>query len=177
MPVSNTQTNSPHKARGKPFQGVVEINDGADFDVDPDRLVRCVREILGDANWSDGSISLAIVDDLTIRQINARYLNHDYATDVLSFVLDTDRENQRIDGEIVASYETAARHSNRYGCCAANELLLYVAHGCLHLAGYDDVTADEQVEMRRREIEYFERWGLALPGPDHAGINSGEQQR
>jgi hypothetical protein len=53
----------------------------------------------------------------------------------------------------------------RYGWSAADELLLYVIHGALHLAGYDDLTKSQAAEMRTAETEYLQRLGVERRSP------------
>ncbi len=70
---------------------------------------------------------------------------------MLSFVLE--QGEGFLDGEVVVSAETAQRAAPRFGWSAAEELLLYVIHGTLHLAGYDDATpgaAGDDAHARRR---------------------------
>lgn len=129
--------------------------------IDSRRLRRAVRLVLADAGLRDGEISVAIVDDQRIRELNRSYLEHDYATDALSFLLDSAGPLGPITGEIIASGETAAREAARYGWRPADELLLYVLHGALHLAGHDDRTKSQAAAMRRAESEYLERLGVA----------------
>jgi probable rRNA maturation factor len=107
----------------------------------------------------EATISLAIVDDATIRPLNARYLGHDYATDVLSFVLE--QTVGKLEGEIIVSAETALQSAERFGWAAGDELLLYVIHGALHLVGYDDLQPQVQAQMRSREREHLSHFGLA----------------
>jgi probable rRNA maturation factor len=84
-------------------------------------------------------------------------LNHDYPTDVLSFLLE--RNDNRLEGEIIVSADTALSAAPRYGWSAGDELLLYVIHGALHLVGYDDQTPEAQAEMRRHEAAILARFG------------------
>ncbi|MBX9788123.1 MAG: rRNA maturation RNase YbeY [Pirellulales bacterium] len=129
--------------------------------IEPQRLRRAVRMVLDDAGLRDGEISVAIVDDQRIRELNRTYLEHDYATDVLSFLLESAGPQGPITGEIVASGETAASEAARYGWRPADELLLYALHGALHLTGHDDRTKSQAAAMRRAESEYLERLGIA----------------
>ena len=126
--------------------------------LDETPLRRAVRMILGDASIGEATVSVAIVDDPTIHQLNRQFLNHDEATDVLSFVLQ--REENRLEGEVVASAETAQRCAHRFGWSPADELLLYVIHGTLHLVGYDDQTPEQRAAMREQERAYLARFGL-----------------
>ena len=101
---------------------------------------------------------MAVVDDETICTLHKRYLGLDEPTDVLSFVLE--RGEDALEGEVVVSAETAAVTGKWYGLSAADELLLYVIHGTLHLVGYDDTTPEEQAEMRQQETSYLARFGV-----------------
>jgi len=118
-------------------------------------------------------ISLALVDNPTIRDLNIRYLEHDYDTDVLSFLFAADggtwtpREpegrrgaGKQIEGEIIVSVEMACDVAREFGWKPADELTLYLVHGLLHLAGYDDLSEHEKAVMRSREREILSRWNL-----------------
>jgi probable rRNA maturation factor len=132
------------------------------------RLAAAVRRVLAEAAIAAARVSLAVVDDPTIHELNREFLGHDYATDVLSFLLE--RPPAAIEGEIVVSAETAAAEAPRYGWSAAEELLLYVIHGALHLVGYDDHSAAKRAEMRARERAHLEHWGVRLrPGKEVSG--------
>ncbi len=95
--------------------------------------------------------SVAIVDDSTMQQLNAELLGHDWPTDVISFELDAGDDS--VEGEVIASAETAARICVAAGWSAEDELLLYVIHGLLHVAGMDDVEPAPRQEMRLTEQE------------------------
>ena len=129
--------------------------------VDQRQIVQAVEMILRDAAVARTEISVAVVDDPTIRQLNRQYLNHDYATDVLSFAFERDRD--LLEGEVIVSADTAASRAADFGWTAAEELLLYVIHGALHLVGYDDGTSDERAEMRARERDCLLRMGIQPP--------------
>lgn len=131
------------------------------IEIDRRRIVQAVEMILRDAAVARTEISVAVVDDPTIHQLNRQYLDHDYPTDVLSFVLDRDRD--RLEGEVIVSADTAASRAADFGWTAEEELLLYVIHGTLHLVGYDDGTSDERAEMRARERDCLLRLGIEPP--------------
>jgi probable rRNA maturation factor len=139
----------------------IEIN-AADqpHKIDRARLKQAVRLILKDAGMKSAEISIAIVTDERMHELNRAYLKHDYATDVLSFVLAQDSEAQSLEGEIIASSEYAAAQAPRYGWSMNDELLLYIIHGCLHLVGHDDTTAPAKRVMRRAEKECLRKLGL-----------------
>lgn len=126
--------------------------------MDEPRLRRAVKSILTDAGIRQGEVSIAIVDDSRMHALNRQYLDHDYPTDVLSFVLEC--EGDKLDGQIVVSADYAAREALRYGWNADDELLLYAIHGALHLIGHDDLNSDAKREMRAAEREYLAQFGL-----------------
>ncbi|HEX4129004.1 MAG TPA: rRNA maturation RNase YbeY [Pirellulales bacterium] len=125
--------------------------------IDARSLRAAVEIVLRDAAIPAATISIAVVDDATIRDLNARYLAHDDETDVLSFVLDHSADG--LDGEIVVSADTAERVAAELDVSAAEELLLYVIHGALHLVGYDDLDPARQAVMRCREQEVLAELG------------------
>jgi probable rRNA maturation factor len=86
---------------------------------------------------------------------------HDYPTDVLSFILERDEAAKSLDGEIIASADYAAREAIR--TTAGPQTTNYccnVIHGCLHLVGHDDQTPDGLAAMRAAESEHLARFGL-----------------
>jgi probable rRNA maturation factor len=116
-------------------------------------LERLLRSLFRAEGISRGEVSVSIVRDDEIHQLNRSYLSHDYPTDVLSFVLD--RDGAELNGEIVVSSDTALARCREFGWSAHDELTLYVIHGALHLVGYDDKTAEDCRLMRERERHYL----------------------
>jgi probable rRNA maturation factor len=137
----------------------------AEHPIDEERLRSAVKAVLGGEGIQSATISMAVVNDERIHELNLRFLQHDEPTDVLSFVLNA--PDEPLDGEIIVSIETAARNAGRYGWSVADELLLYVVHGALHLTGHDDRTVEDQRRMRERERHYLSCWGL-VPRYDDA---------
>lgn len=107
------------------------------------------------------SLSVVLVDDPEMHALNRQYLAHDYPTDVLSFPLGT----RPLVGEVVCSVDTALREARARGHPAADELLLYLVHGSLHLLGYDDHDPGARRRMRAAE----RRWLRALGVPTTFG--------
>jgi len=147
--------------------------------VTPDerRLKKAVRTILREASIPNAEISIALVDDATIARLHEKYLGVDEPTDVLSFVLE--RGDDRLEGEVVVSAETAALTSTWYGWEAKDELLLYVIHGTLHLVGFDDTTPEKKAEMRRQEDTYLTHFGVRPraeePAPPRTSGEGGDE--
>jgi probable rRNA maturation factor len=144
-------------------------NQQAAHPIDSDRLVRAARTVLAGEGLQRGSLSLAVVDDPTIHALNRQYLQHDYPTDVLSFLLD--EAPDRWAGEVIVSADTAAARAGEFGWSPQDELTLYVVHGTLHLFGYDDADEASCGRMRAREQDYLRRLGIvpAATAPREAG--------
>src|SRR3954452_18562033 len=110
----------------------IEIADEqSDHKLDHSRLKKAVHLVLEDAGVKSAEISIAVVSDERIHELNRQYLQHDYPTDVLSFVLDHNQDKQSLDGEIIVSADHAASRALQYAWSASDELLLYIIHGCL----------------------------------------------
>jgi probable rRNA maturation factor len=150
---------------GKRFQ--IEISNQQDVvEVDELQLRQSIAMILQDAGIFEAEVSLAIVDDSTIWELNKQHLDHDYPTDVLSFLLT--RDDQWLEGEVIVSADTAIREAGAYQWPATHELLLYVIHGTLHLVGYDDLQPEALQVMREREDHYLMQV-LGVLGPRTKG--------
>jgi probable rRNA maturation factor len=116
------------------------------------RVRQTIRAILADAGIQQAAISVAVVDDPAIAALHEQFLDDPSPTDVLSFVLEQTPET--LEGEVVASADTAAASAPRYHSTPEEELLLYIVHGTLHLVGFDDVTPPLRKRMRAAERKY-----------------------
>lgn len=147
-------------------------NQQTSLPIDEDRIRRAVERALAEGGVEQAAISVAIVDDPTIHELNRKFLQHDYPTDVLSFLLDEDEAS--IEGEVIVSADTAIAEAARIaeagaaGWPALGELLLYVVHGTLHLVGLDDATTQLRAEMFQRQREILADLGFDLPAEDSA---------
>lgn len=128
-------------------------------------LRRAVLSVLQGEGVPAAEISLTITSDDEIAVLNQTYLHHEGPTDVITFPLSRQDESP-LEGEIVASAETALREAARRKLEPERELCLYVIHGVLHLCGHDDLTPSARRRMRSRERHYLEQ--LFDPGPRSA---------
>lgn len=139
---------------------IVELNVLNDaWPVDQERLRMAVQHVLEEAGVENAEVSVAVVDDATIWRLNREHLQHDYPTDVLSFRLDDETDDEPLEGQLVVSYEMASARAAEFEWSPADELLLYVIHGALHLVGYDDHERQDLQEMRAAEQRHLARWG------------------
>jgi probable rRNA maturation factor len=119
-----------------------------------EQTLLAVESIAKDFGWQAGQISVAVVNDRTIQDVNRQYLNHDYPTDVISFNLTDDDQN--LEGEVIVSWQTAKRVAEESGWTTSQELLLYIIHGMLHIVGLDDATPTQSKKMRQKERQYMQ---------------------
>ena len=106
-------------------------------------------------------VDITIVDDEEIHQLNRDYRNVDRPTDVLSFALDEDDEDEpelmegqpHLLGDIIISAETATRQAEEFGHGLEREIVYLAVHGLLHLLGYDQRVEEDKVIMRAKEEE------------------------
>jgi len=83
--------------------------------------------------------SVILVSDRRMTQLHRRFFQESGPTDVITFQ----------HGEVIISTETARRQARRFGTSLEHELRLYIAHGLLHLRGFDDKTPAGAEEMKR----------------------------
>ncbi|HVJ50198.1 rRNA maturation RNase YbeY [Desulfitobacterium sp.] len=130
---------------------------------------RGIAEALKVAEGSEeAEISLSLVDDKRIHELNREYRGVDRPTDVLSFALQEDAEEEpeildfedEILGDIIISVERARVQAEEYGHSFERELVYLAVHGTLHLLGYDHEAEEDKAEMRHQEETVMNRIGL-----------------
>jgi probable rRNA maturation factor len=99
---------------------------------------------------SSGELSVAFVDDRTIAEIHERFMGDPTATDVITFPADAEMDCA---GEIIISVDHARTRATEMNVPFSQELSLYLVHGWLHLAGYDDKEEDDRSKMRQAEAD------------------------
>jgi probable rRNA maturation factor len=99
---------------------------------------------------SDGELSVVFVTDAAIGQIHDDFMDDPSATDVITFPANAEMESA---GEIIVSVDHARSRSEELGEPFSRELSLYLVHGWLHLAGYDDRNDTDRAAMRIAEQE------------------------
>lgn len=122
-------------------------------------LRRVARMILSVSACPDAELSILIVDDAMIQEINRDYLDKDRPTNVISFAMQ-EGEGKGVQpdllGDVVISAETAARDATDAQTTFESELYFLLLHGILHLLGYDhergSQTEAKRMEAREREI-------------------------
>ncbi len=130
---------------------------------DPPKLRTLVRAVCKRLGVSRAVVSIGVVDDARMRQLNAKFLHRRANTDCLSFDLSdaTGPKEPRV-FDLIVNGELAVREAARRGHAAEAELALYVAHGLLHQLGFDDTTAEQAAQMHRTEDEILQHLGYGL---------------
>ncbi len=95
------------------------------------------------------SLEINFVDDDLILEINKKYLEHNFTTDIITF--NYSGENDNLDGEIFISIDDAACNARKFKCSTDTELLRLIVHGILHLLGFDDQNKEDKKEMKKVE--------------------------
>ena len=121
-------------------------------------------------------MGLVITDQEKIQELNLVHLGEDRPTDVLSFPMLPDSEDDEDNdaflvppdgmvhlGEVIISYPQAVIQAEEHGHSVEKEVAILVVHGVLHLLGYDHAKPDEQQEMQVREAEILAQLEGQIP--------------
>jgi probable rRNA maturation factor len=129
------------------------------------RLRARARAFLDALGRAEAELSVLVTTDRRIRGLNRRWRDIDRATDVLSFPLSEPPGVGPLLGDVVISLDTAVRRARRDGRRLQEEMDRYLAHGLLHLLGFDHGRPAEARRMARREAELIRAQGLLGSGP------------
>ena len=108
--------------------------------VSKDWLYSAVSLVLRSAQLDEGEISLTLLDDDSIRELNRTYLGKDAPTDVISFALH--EGDEAVLGDVYVGYEQATIQAEEAGISVEEELARLSIHGTLHVLGYDHPDTD-----------------------------------
>lgn len=124
------------------------------------RMRTTARALLNALGSPDAELSIVIMDDAEIAQLNQQYRHRKGPTNVLAFAMN---EGQFSDltpdllGDVVISAETAAREANELRISLSRRLDFLLTHGILHLFGYDHERSDaDEAEMDRKTEELYD---------------------
>ena len=134
---------------------------------------RCCKAVLVHEGFTDlAEISVSIVDDETIHELNLKHRGIDRSTDVLSYPMGENGEydinydtGAKILGDIIISIEHAYEQAEKYGHTLQREIGFLTVHSLLHLLGYDHENGGlEAVQMREKEEAVLTKIGLKRNG-------------
>jgi len=122
--------------------------------IDEALLAEAIQLVIGEEGGEVGSVEAIYCGNKMIRRINRDFLNHDYATDTITFGYN---EGGEVEGEFYISLDVIESNAKRFGVSFEDELLRVTIHSALHLMGYDDETPELRIAMNRREDLYLDR--------------------
>lgn len=148
------------------------FSDNAGEEISPE-LLRSIKKCCAAALEEEGigecaEVSLTVVDNEKIRELNNKFRGKDSATDVLSFpmsdngVYDVNPESGRImPGDIVISAERARQQAEEYGHSFEREMCFLATHSMFHLLGYDhELGREEEKIMFRKQNKVLDKLGI-----------------
>jgi probable rRNA maturation factor len=117
------------------------------------RVALWAKRMLKALSLPDAELSVLLCDDAVIHVLNRDYRKKDQPTDVLAFAMregEAHVGNASLLGDVVISVPTARRQAKERGCGLDDEVVMLLAHGLLHLLGFDHQTAAEDRRMRAK---------------------------
>ena len=111
------------------------------------------------AKYKNAEVSIVLVDDNEIKQINREYRNINKPTNVLSFELGDDV----LLGDIYISLDTVVREAKQEKISVEHHVAHMVVHGVLHLLGYDHINDKEAIVMETKETKILSKMGIKNP--------------
>lgn len=107
-----------------------------------------LKKVIGKFDFIAGDLSYIFCDDEYLKNINTKYLNHDFYTDIVTFDYCS---GKIISGDMFISIDRVTENAGIFQCKPTDELLRVIVHGLLHLLGYTDSTDSEKETMRKLE--------------------------
>ena len=130
----------------------LQYEDTEILDLDPEFFISLLDHVCINECKSLNEIAIVFCSDEFLLDINNRFLNHDYYTDIITFDY---VEDEKISGDLMISIDRVKDNALTEGVGFKEELNRVVIHGVLHLLGYDDKSSDEALLMREKEAFYL----------------------
>ena len=119
------------------------------FSLDNENKVsKWLKKAVETEGFSVGEVVYAFFNDNDLKELNVKYLNHDFFTDVISF---NDSKNDVLSGNIAISVDRVKENSIKFKTSFNDEMMRVMVHGLLHFMGYDDSSEEETLLMRNKE--------------------------
>ena len=107
-----------------------------------------VLRVINSKGYKLGNLVYAFFNDEGLKDLNIRFLKHDYYTDVISF---DETADQVVSGNIAISVDRVKENATQIGVDFKEELHRVMIHGVLHFIGFNDKTSSEKKEIREQE--------------------------
>lgn len=119
------------------------------------KIIFLIKLIALDFKKKIGNISVVFTSDEYLLEINKKYLNHDYYTDIITFNYN---EENKVSGDLFISLDRIKENASSLNQSFDIELLRIIIHGFLHLTGLNDKSVKEKTEMTKFENLYLEKY-------------------
>ena len=127
----------------------IEFVYNTDFELsNKEQVSDWVLRVINSKGYKLGNLVYAFFDDEDLKDLNIRFLKHDYYTDVISF---DETADQVVSGNIAISVERVKENATQIGVDFEEELHRVMIHGVLHFIGFNDKTSSEKKEIREQE--------------------------
>ncbi len=127
------------------------FEDVAEFPVTTE-TISWLENLLQNEEKKTGKIVYIFCSDEYLLEVNRKYLNHDYYTDIITFDY---VKGKTVSGDIFVSLPRIFENAEMHNTSTDKELHRVLAHGLLHLSGYKDKSEEEQIIMRGKEDFYL----------------------
>lgn len=127
------------------------FEDVAEFPVTTE-TISWLENLLRNEEKKPGKIVYIFCSDEYLLEVNRKYLNHDYYTDIITFDY---VKGKTVSGDIFVSLPRIFENAEMHNTSTDKELHRVLAHGLLHLSGYKDKSEEEQIIMRGKEDFYL----------------------
>jgi len=128
--------------------------------IDKRQVHKLIASLKKEFELSISFLSISFINSMELREINKKYLKHDYETDVITF--NYSEKQSDIDGEILISFEEAENNAKKFNVNYGTELLRLVIHGILHLLQFDDKDEKSKKIMKQTENKLINKYNFAL---------------
>ena len=132
-----------------------------EYDKDVKEYKTLIRKVLKGYS-PNKEFNIIFVNDEYIQTINRDYRNIDRVTDVISFALCDDPNNEFENelGDIFIDIDQAIRQASEYGHSIEREVAFLAVHGYLHLCGYDHMTKEDEEIMFKKQDDILNEFGI-----------------
>jgi rRNA maturation RNase YbeY len=118
-------------------------------------LKNWIQEVISLNKHQTGHLSFVFCTDDYLLEVNKKFLNHDYYTDIITFDYS---ESNTVSGDLIISIDRVKENALTHQCSFNLELNRVIIHGVLHLLGFSDKTDDQISKMRELEGLYLAQY-------------------
>ena len=131
----------------------IEYDDAEKPDIDENWVRSICENIFVDSKGNKTSITIIFSNDYKLRKMKKEYFGEDIFTDTISFNLE--EEGGPIEGEVYISLERVSENAHIFKQDFITECKRIIIHGCLHLLGHNDESAEDKIKMIQLEEKYL----------------------